>query len=282
MRRLLMAAAVVGLASGLAWGQAGAVATPAQQAAGADAQAHGFEVSAVRVNKSGGMNAGSRMQDGTFTGTNVPLKNVMEYSAYGIPGQRILGGPAWLGSVRFDIEAKEDALTLAEMKGLGRDERQARQQKMFQELLADRFKLLVHWETREMPVYELVAAKGGSKLTASKEPAGSTGINSGSASMSIKGISMEGCAQALTRVLAEELGRVVVDKTGIEGRFDMELKWTPEDGASGGPNGNGEAQDAQGPSIFTALQEQLGLKLESAKRPVQALVIDHVEMPSEN
>jgi uncharacterized protein (TIGR03435 family) len=91
-------------------------------------------------------------------------------------------------------------------------------------------------------------------------------------------------ARTLTQELAKELGRVVIDKTGIDGRYDVTLKWTPDSGTTpvnSGTEGTAAPPDS-GPSIFTAIQEQLGLKLEPAKGPVQVLVIDHVEMPSEN
>ena len=241
-----------------------------------------FEVSTVKLNKSGAGNSGSSFKDGRFTATNVQLRNLMEYSAYGISQQRILDGPKWLESERFDIEAKMDAAAAERLNKLSREQRRAEMQAMFQQLLADRFKLAVHWETRELPVYDLVPAKKGPTIQRTKETDGRSGTSSGDGQFSAGGLTLTEIADALTQELGRELGRVVIDKTGMEGRYDMALKWTPDTGAGGdGADGSSASADA-GPSIFTAIQEQAGLKLESAKGPLKVLVIDHVEMPTEN
>lgn len=243
-----------------------------------------FEVSTVKLNKSGTGSSGSNFDNGRFTATNIQLKNLMEYSAYGIPQPRILGGPKWLDSERFDIEAKMESAAAEGLKALSRDQRRAEIQVMFQQLLADRFKLAVHWETRELPVYALVAAKIGPILQESKNAPGESGTSSGDGQFSAKGMTLTEIAEALTQELSRELDRVVIDKTEIQGRYDIALKWTPEtgtDAASSDADSSTSKSDA-GPSIFTALKEQLGLKLESAKGPVKVLVIDHIEMPTEN
>jgi len=212
------------------------------------------------------------------------LKNLIQYQAYGIPEPRILGGPKWLTSERFDIEAKADSSTVDQLRTLGREQRKLQTQAMFQQLLADRFKLTVHWETRELPVYALVVAKNGPGRHESKESDGSSNTSTSSGQFTARGISMVEMALTLTQELSRELGRVVIDKTGIAGRYDVTLKWTPDTGTApvnSGTEGIASSPDS-GPSIFTAIQEQLGLKLESAKGPVQVLVIDHVEMPSSN
>lgn len=195
-----------------------------------------------------------------------------------------MGGPKWLGTERFDIEAKTDSATADQLRTLSRDQRWLQTQAMFQQLLADRFKLSVHWETRELPVYALVVAKNGPNLHEAKESDGGTHISASTGQFTAQGISMTDMARTLTQELSRELGRVVIDKTGIAGRYDVALKWTPETGTASISNGTEGAAlpPDSGPSIFTAIQEQLGLKLESAKGPVQVLVIDHVEMPSEN
>jgi uncharacterized protein (TIGR03435 family) len=141
--------------------------------------------------------------------------------------------------------------------------------------------LVVHHESKELPVFALVVAKGGPKLTASKDPDKGTSSSSGSARMTATNITMEKLAQSLTQNLARELGRVVIDKTGIEGKYDVALTWGPESNSAAMVNASNEGSPP-GPSIFTAIQEQLGLKLESSKGPVQTLVIDHIEQPSEN
>jgi len=142
---------------------------------------------------------------------------------------------------------------------------------MLQALLRDRFRLVVRRETKELPIYELVTGKGGPKL---KEPR--EGSNSGIWTEQ-PGEFHGGKAStaAIATFLSEVMDRYVVDRTGIEGVFDFTLTWPPHTIADRSP-------DANGSSIFTAIQEQLGLKLVSAKGPVEILIIDHVERPSEN
>jgi len=236
-----------------------------------------FEVTTVKRNKSGGPGSHSNFQNGHFIASNVLLKNLLQYSAYGIPEPRILGGPKWLNSERFDIEAKTDSLAADRLRTLGRDQRRLQTQGMFQQLLADRFKLMTHFETRDLPVYALAVAKKGPILHAWKESDGS-GTSASTGQLTATGVTVAEIASVLTQELSRELGRIVIDKTGIDGRYNITLKWTPETDAT---EGTAPPPDA-GPSIFTAIQEQLGLKLESAKGPVQVLIIDHVEMPSEN
>lgn len=243
-----------------------------------------FEVSTIKQNKSGSSGSSSNSRDGRFTASNTTLKNVLQYQAYGIPESRILGGPPWIGSQRFDIEAKTDSAVLERLQALNRDQRRLETRAMFQQLLADRFKLAAHWETRDLPIYALVVQKKGPSLSPSKEPEGHSGTSASDGRFTAKGLTLGQLADALTQELSRELGRVVIDKTGVQGRYDFALKWTPETGAplvNNGTDASAPPPDT-GPSIFTAIQEQLGLKLESAKGPVQVLVIDHVEMPSEN
>ena len=180
-----------------------------------------FEVSTVRLNKSGSGNSGSDFNNGRFIATNIQLKSLMEYSACGIPQPRILGGPRWLDSERFDIEAKMESAAAERLKASSRDQRRAETQAMFQQLLADRFKLAVHWEMRELLVYALVAAKNGPILQESKNAPGEAGTSSGDGQFSAKGMTLTEIAEALTQELSRELGRVVIDKTGILGRYDI-------------------------------------------------------------
>jgi uncharacterized protein (TIGR03435 family) len=135
---------------------------------------------------------------------------------------------------------------------------------MVQALLVERFNMKLHEETRMLPAYDLVVAKGGSKLEISK--ANGKSIGAGGTHLTVQGLTMPLIAQELSLVV----GRVVVDKTGLTDRYDLKLVWAADD-----------APDS-GPSLFTAIQEQLGLKLESAEEPVPVLVIDRVDMPSAN
>jgi uncharacterized protein (TIGR03435 family) len=242
-----------------------------------------FEVAAIKQNHSGSGGSHSDTNGGRFTATNVSLKNLMEYEAYGIPGSRILNGPKWLDSTRFDIEAKMDDPVAEQLQTLAHAQRRLETQAMFQQLLADRFKLAVHWESRELPVYALTVGKKGPKLQPTKESSEGSGTRShGSQSateFTAKGVTLPELAASLTQELSRELSRDIIDKTEIKGRYDLTLKWTRDTAAA--TDSAAPASDS-GPSIFTALQEQLGLKLEPAKAPVQVLIIDHAEMPSEN
>jgi uncharacterized protein (TIGR03435 family) len=257
----------------------------AAKPADAGVQAPAFEVASIKLNKSGSGSSHSDFDHGRFTATNVRVKSLLEYEAYGITGAQIVGGPDWLNSEAFDISAKVDDATTERMKTFDREQRSQFDRQLFQQLLADRFKLAVHWETKELPVYALAVAKGGPKLTKSKDADGSTSVSSGNgrmAQMTAKGVTMARLAQTLTQSSSRELGRIVIDKTGMEGAYDLALQWMPDDRSAAMTNASNENSAAAGPSIFTALQEQLGLKLESTKGPVESLVIDHIEQPSEN
>ena len=260
----------------------GQVTATAPKSPDVTAQPPAFEVASIKPNKSGSGSSHSGFDDDRFTATNIQLKTLMQYDAYGIPGPQIMGAPNWLTSERFDIEARIDESTVDQLAKLSREQRNLLKQQMVQQLLADRFKLTVHWETKELPVYTLVVARGGPRLTASKNTDGSAGTSSNNGRLTATSLTMEKLAQTLTQILARDLGRVVIDKTGIEGKYDLALTWSPDDHSAAMSNTSKDASDSSGPSIFTALPEQLGLKLESTKAPVQTLVIDHIEQPSEN
>ena len=221
----------------------------------------------------------SSPNDGNFRTINVSMKTLLEF-AYAIPSTRILGGPSWLNSIYFDIDAKADSSVDGQMQNLSSDAGKLEKQRMVQALLADRFKLDTHLETRELPIYVLAAAKSGPKFLDSQ--AGGTTINGGHGHIQVEG--GDNTVALLAEQLAEALGRPVVDKTGIQGRYKLALEWTPDDRTAppGGDSASGSPAPDSGPSIFTALEEQLGLKLESQKGPVQVLVVDHVELPTEN
>ena len=147
---------------------------------------------------------------------------------------------------------------------------------MVQTLLADRFQLTVHQETRQRPVYSLVVAKGGPKFKPSA--ANGTTIDTGRSSIHVQG--SDNTIALLAQELAQSLGRVVLDNTGIDGRYDLTLRWTPDEGST--PMLNGAPDPNAPPEVFTAIQEQLGLKLESTKGPVHVIVVDDAAMPSVN
>jgi uncharacterized protein (TIGR03435 family) len=181
------------------------------------------------------------------------------------------GLPAWADEDRFDVEAKTDDDTVAAMQKLPVQEQEQQTMKMLQSLLADRFKLRVHYESKVQPTYELVLAKGGLKLKplpANQKPGWGRSVRG---ELEMHGRSIAEFAHFLSQM--NLVGRTVVDKTGVAGNYDIDLKWTPDD-QQGTPDA--------GPTLITALEEQLGLKLVPAKGPVDALVIDHVERPTEN
>jgi uncharacterized protein (TIGR03435 family) len=164
---------------------------------------------------------------------------------------------------------------------------------MFQEVLADQFKLKFHREKRELPVYDLVVAKGGPKMKEAKPgdiypdglkaKYGQNMVITRPGKLEAQGGDMTGLALFLSNI---HIDREVLDKTGLTGKYDFTLQWTPDQGASPSPGVSGVSPnnpppDAE-PSIFTAIQEQLGLKLESSTGPVECFVVDHIERPSEN
>ena len=222
--------------------------------------------------------------DGGLNAVNVTLKELIA-NAYNIvcgkfcDDERISGGPKWIYSDRFDVVTKGPQLPQP-----GRAAREQIRQ-CVQALLADRFKLVIRRETREMQVYHLVVAKNGSKLkeyTGDDQNGGVGGNRPGQL------IGERTSLYGLVANLTSMLGRPVIDRTGLTGRYDFKLEWTPEMPPDGkGPDGSGEKVSASAPgfadpSIFTALQEQLGLKLESQKGPVEVIIIERAEKPAAN
>ena len=189
--------------------------------------------------------------------------------AYGsFSENQAVGMPSWAKSEHYDVEVRADADTADAWKKLSNKEQWKEQQPMLQAMLADRCKLQVHFETKEMPVYDLVIAKHGLKMKeASANKHSMERVSDGS--IMVRAMQVEDFAPALPSD-----GRSTIDKTGLGPRkFDFDLRWTPDD----------RRMDADSaPSLFTALEEQLGLKLVLAKAPEKVLVIDHMEKPSPN
>lgn len=223
-----------------------------------------FEVSSVKANLSGlDQSIGINISGSRISGTNLPLHTLI-LQAYGVLDFQIAGGPRWMTSDRFDIEAntgRPDEIKLAELGPL------------LQSLLADRFHLVAHKEMREMQTYELVIDKGGPKLqpTTGVPAESMSGVNqrglSGTAKIIGSGVTMSALAY---RLAGQQpfVGRTVVDKTGLTGFYDLTLEW--------------EAGEDAAPSILAALRSQLGLKLTSTKSLVEVLVIDSAEKPEAN
>jgi uncharacterized protein (TIGR03435 family) len=240
-----------------------------------------FEVVSVKRNNSGERGGSNTLRPGRYSSNNVTLRRVVNLAYSPLLGTQIVGGPDWIDVERFDIEAKSEGNPTMEQLRL-----------MVRSLLADRFKLRVHTETKELPAYALVIARNDGRLgpqlrpstaDCSKDseaaaqaaiPAGPTGrkpgcgFSVGDSSLSGKGGTMDALAAELSLV-----GRQVVDRTGLNGSYEINLEWSPD--------ADPTLQNG-GPSIFTALQEQLGLKLEAIRAPQEVLVIDGAERPSEN
>jgi uncharacterized protein (TIGR03435 family) len=204
--------------------------------------------------------------------------------AYNLPlptEGRIIGGPDWLKTESYDIQAKiADALFQAIQK-MPPDQSKQQRQLMEQSLLADRFKLKVHFETRDMPVYALVAAKGGPKLTPSKEgEAESIFVNGGADGSELKATAakLDNLARLL-QMQPDTAGRMLVNQTGLAGTYNFTLKWSRDQPAG---SDSGLPATSESPSFFTALQEQLGLRMVPTKASMEVVVIDHIEHPTEN
>jgi uncharacterized protein (TIGR03435 family) len=255
----------------------------------------GFEVASVKPAADADGRSLLQAVPGRLITTNLALRRLI-LIAYGMQDYQLVGDPSWLSSEHYDIVAKADGNTsVQQMEG-----------PMLQVLLEERFKLTLHRETRQLPVYKLAVVNGATKLQHSKEGSctpysvdsppppsiageprptfcgihlAADGLNR---ILEGRGVTMEMLAANLSRNYNSLLGRNVLDATGLTGAFDLHLKWTIDPlTASSGPDTEPPPELA-GPSILTALRDQLGLKLESAKGPVEVLVIDHIEKPSAN
>jgi uncharacterized protein (TIGR03435 family) len=309
-RRLLARATALGLlAAPLV---AGALTEPrlGAQAPQAAPPAPSFEVASIKPNNSGDGRVMMSNQPGRYTATNVTARLLIR-NAYQLQDFQISGGPSWLTSDHFDIVAKIEAGAQDSMPGGPPVPGQGPNplQLMIRSLLAERFKLVVHEETKDQPIYALVVARSdgrlGPQLKKSETdcaalmaaargrgpgrglpPPGPLqpgeaipcGIRIGPGNMAVGGSTLAQFANSLGMFV----GRVVLDKTGLTGPYDFSLTWTPDQMPNRPPGAPEIAVDPNGPSIFTAVQEQLGLKLDSQRGPVAMLVIDRIEKPVEN
>ncbi|MGH9406894.1 MAG: TIGR03435 family protein [Terriglobia bacterium] len=249
-----------------------------------------FEVASIRPVSPANRVIGFYPRPGRFWATNVRLQDLIGYAYSLNPVQlQTHSLPSWVRSRRYTIKA----VMPSGMPHLPPRDRGRVQGQMLRSLLAERFGLKVHWTTKLLPAYDLVVAKGGAKmkLWSNAEYAVDhhqpTSMRFGIGSYTAWGNPSWQIAGNLTAVL----GRRVIDQTGLTGRYDFNLTWTPwRSGASGEEGfGSGAAEegvtpaaDSSGPSIFTAIREQLGLKLKPTKAPVEVLVVDHVEPPTPN
>jgi uncharacterized protein (TIGR03435 family) len=259
-----------------------------------------FETASVKPNKSGAEERFFRLdpRGGSLTVTNMQLREMIRF-AYRIQSFQLEGGPDWIDSDRFDILAKPEREVPA--TGTGPEPLQI----MLRTLLADRFKLVMHRETKELPIFELVLAREDGKLGPQLRPAavdcearaaaarsgtpppalpGPPGPGSCGTTMNPLRIRGGGVTLAtLASLLEGPAQRLVIDRTGLTGRWDFEVNHTPDQSqVPPGVSVPKELLDPNGPSLFTALEEQLGLKLRPARGPVEVLVIDSVQQPTPN
>jgi uncharacterized protein (TIGR03435 family) len=230
-----------------------------------------YEVASIKPNQSGARHAILSYPGGRLVTTNATLKVLIGF-AYNLRDYQISGGPSWLDSIGYDILATPDHPANPSAENIDTF------RQLMRTLLSDRFQLMTHFEAKELPVYALVPAKDGAKLkdTGNVQDPRDMSLHGGIGLITAQHIPMEFVAQQLS----DRLGRLVIDKTALTGHYDFKLEWTPDETESNGAPP--PAADRTGPSLFTALKEQLGLKLEAQKAPVQILVIDHAEKASEN
>lgn len=208
--------------------------------------------------------------------------------AYNLRDFQVTGGPSWIASERYDILAKAeqsaDPIPFQKMTEAQRTEFQQGIKDRLKTLLADRFQLVVRQETKEMPIYALVQAKNGSKLKVSDPD--NLGKQQGISMRPGEISGMFGPVRFLADSLSNIVGRPVIDKTGLDGKYDWKLEWTPDRSQMPPgmvrPENPANPPDISGPSIFTALEEQLGLKLEAQKGPAPVIIVERAEKPSAN
>jgi uncharacterized protein (TIGR03435 family) len=266
-----------------------------------------FEVATIRPSHADGTKLGFRMTPTEFKVQNASITDLIRFAYMIKSSAQLPQEPHWINSDKFDIEAKIAESQIEVMKKLTPDHRFEQDRFMVQSLLSNRFGLKLTSQMKNLPVYALVVAKGGPRLKEAEVPSppqpgpappppppgtnpgtnpGTTPglahmptLTGGRGELKAGAVSMHFFTDWVSR--QPEMGdRVVIDATGLKGTYDFELNWSPDDGHT--PLLNGVPQESTGPSIFTAFQEQLGLKLESRRAPVEVLIIDHVERPSEN
>jgi len=242
-----------------------------------------FDTASVKPNQSPDAGINNRFSPGRFAYVNTPLE-VFVYSAYRFPSERVLGMPDWARRDKYDITATHDpqyaAFSLQQLA-------------MLQRLLEERFSLQTHRETREMPVYELVRVRQDDQLgprlrvsTLDCSPAAPS--NRAQCGLRISTGLIDGKSvdwRNLVGQLPSAVGRTVIDKTGLQGLFELTLEWNPDPSVTRSPEATAAATAAAATpgervTIFTALQEQLGVRLQAARAPLEVLVIDRLERPT--
>jgi uncharacterized protein (TIGR03435 family) len=231
------------------------------------AQTPEFEVASVKPAPPGVTGRSfTESPGGRLTTSNASLKMLIAF-AYQVMPEQVVGGPVWVESDGFDIETK----------GTSPNVTQSQFRQMIQGLLTERFHMAAHRETRELPVYALVQARNGAKLTETRDDNPEVGVRIvGPGQM----IGVKATMAMLAATLYRPLQRKVIDETGLTGSYSFKVRFAPEPKRAG--TGAEAAPASDSPSIFTALQEQLGLSLKPGKGPVEVVVVDHAEKPTQN
>jgi uncharacterized protein (TIGR03435 family) len=234
-----------------------------------------WEASTIKPSDPDRQGIGINMNGRNFSTRNTTLRDLLTFT-YGLHPNQIIGAPGWVETDKFDLAARPD------MPGMPSD---AQIKNMMKKLIAERFKLKFHNEKKELSVFLITVAKGGPKLTKNDtDPKGLPGLGfRGLGNLRVRNGNMSDFAQMMQ---ARVLDRPVVNQTGLEGRYDFTLQWTPDETQFGGQGARAQAQAAEGgqqnPDLFTAMQQQLGLRIEATKAPADVFVIEHVEKPSDN
>jgi uncharacterized protein (TIGR03435 family) len=235
----------------------------------------GYEVATIKPSRPDQQGGGFTLQGRHLVATNFTVEGLITL-AYNLHPKQVTGAPEWLTTDHYDLDVLPDHEGLPSLD-------QARG--IVRKLLAERFALKFHEDTKELSVYVLSVAKAGPKFSKSgSDPSSPPGLGGPPGRMMVRNASMEEFAQ----VMQMDLDRPVVDQTGLKDRYDFVLKWTPDESQYGGripPSNSGDNGAANAdalPSLFTAIQDQLGLKLDATKAPAKVFVIDHIEKPSAN
>ncbi|HXW54959.1 MAG TPA: TIGR03435 family protein [Candidatus Cybelea sp.] len=241
-----------------------------------------FDVASIRVNKSHDVGVRFVFTADGFNATNISVIMLLKL-AYGVEEDQIVGLPRWVKTERFDITAK--ALE-KDLRKLSTEQRK----QMIRPLLGDRFQLRFHEVEKNVPVYTLVISKNGSKLRPSKpDDCGPLVEHSQTLRMMGRGYVLGLCVpmELITQMLTDQLGRPVIDHTGLKGDFDFTIHWTPDEEVQPSRSEDVSSQentrpDSDWPTLFAAVNEQLGLRLRGERGPAGAIAIDHLEEPSAN
>jgi len=222
-----------------------------------------FEIATIKPSRPDDTKGGFQVGGHRLLIQNQSVNDLISF-AYAIHRKQIVDGPAWLETQKFDIVGQADVDGYANLRQI---------QEMLQKLMATRFNLKFHQEKRELAIYTITVAKGGPKITKHTEASNGLPTQSGSPNYGGRRFTNNTMSDLALGIQAF-LDRPVVDQTGLAGRYDFVLTWTPDDSNTDSAN--------QAPGLFTAVQQQLGLKLDPIKGPVDVYVIDHVDKPSEN